>query len=112
MERVELLSAIGPEGEDVRDLIGRDDNRYAILVPPDRVELTYAAVSRARVVYAVAGRGYLHEWIPQGTESGLVTPISWVPEDRRIDFLKELMKHRELALEPVYQEWRQTRTKM
>lgn len=112
MERVELLSAIGPEGEDVRDLIGRDDNRYAILVPPDRVELTYAAVSRARVVYAVAGRGYLHEWIPQGTESGLVTPISWVPEERRIDFLKELMKHRELALEPVYQEWRQTRTKM
>ena len=112
MKRVKLLSAIGPEGEDVRNLIDRDDDRYAILVPPDRVELTYAAASGARVVYAVAGRGYLHEWIPEGSKSGLVTPVSWVPEERRIDFLKELMKHRELALEPVYQEWRQARTKM
>jgi hypothetical protein len=112
MERVKLLSAIGPEGEDVRDLLGADDDRYAILVPPDRVELIYAAASGSRVVYAVAGRGYLHEWIPEGTEAGLATPVSWVPEERRIDFLKELVKHRDLALEPVYQEWRQTRTRM
>jgi hypothetical protein len=112
MKRVELLSAIGPEREDVRELIAADDDRYAILVPPDRVELTYAAASGGRVVYAVAGRGYLHEWIPEGTESGLASPVSWVPEERRIDLLKELMKHRELALEPVYQEWRQARTKM
>ncbi len=115
MVQVEMLSAIGPEGEDLRGVIRADDDRYAVLIPPDRVELTYAADERApgaRVTYAVAGRGYLHEWVPQGTDAGLATPVSWVPEERRIDLLKELLKHREIALKPVYEEWRRVRGSM
>jgi hypothetical protein len=112
MTPLEMLSATGPEGEDLRSSIGGDDDRYAVLVPPDRVELEYAArgvAPAARVRYVVAGRGYLHEWVPEATAPAPAMPASWVPEERRIDFLKEMLKHREVVLQPVYEEWRRAR---
>ena len=114
MTPVDLLSAIGPSNEDLRDEIGADDGHYAILLPPDQVDLTFAAArppAGGRVAYAVAGRGYLHEWEPRGADSGRTMVASWVPEEGRIEFLKELLKHRELALEPVYETWRAARAR-
>ncbi|HET7497387.1 MAG TPA: hypothetical protein VFM00_03735 [Candidatus Eisenbacteria bacterium] len=108
MEPMTLLRAAGPDGEDLSDALRGDDDRYAILVPPDRVELAYEARSRApgnRVVYAVAGRGYLHEWTPEGVAEN----ASWAPDEGRLALLKELLKHRDLALRPVYEEWRSAR---
>jgi hypothetical protein len=131
MRPVDLLSAIGPGGTDMRPLLRSDDDRYAILLPPDRVEMTFAGAGaepgartlmpgktapNSRTVYVVAGRGYLHEWIPAQAgdgESGIgrsdeaaASLAAMVPEDQRIDFLKELLKHREIVLQTVYQEWR------
>jgi hypothetical protein len=108
MRPVDLLSAVGPAGDDLRQLIQEDDDRYAILFPPDRVELSFAAAEGtpgARIAYAVAGRGYLHEWIPEGSGDGVTSLAAMVPRERRIDFLKELLKHREIVLQPVYEEW-------
>jgi hypothetical protein len=112
MKRLQLLSAVGPQDLDMRGLLDQSDGRYAILLPPDRIELTYAPALGARVVYAVEGRGYLHEWIPRSATSGLVATVSWVPEERRLDFLKDLLlEHRDVALGPIYEEWRRERLK-
>ncbi|MGH7731310.1 MAG: hypothetical protein ACRENJ_08680 [Candidatus Eiseniibacteriota bacterium] len=112
MSPLDMLSAVGPSGEDLGDRIGADDGQYAILLPPDRVELTFAAARPAtggKVVYAVAGRGYLHEWEPRTAGAGLTLLASHAPEEGRIEFLKELLKHRDLALAPVYEAWRKVR---
>lgn len=112
MTPVEMVSAIGPSSEDLRDAIGADDGQYAILLPPDRVDFTFvAAPGGGRVAYAVAGRGYLHEWEPRGADAGRTMLASWVPEEGRIEFLKELLKHRDLALEPVYEAWKKARVR-
>jgi hypothetical protein len=112
MKRLQLLSAVGPQDLDMRGLLDQSDGRYAILLPPDRIELSYAPALGARVVYAVEGRGYLHEWIPRSATSGLVATVSWVPEERRLDFLKDLLlQHRDVALGPIYEEWRRERLK-
>ncbi len=114
MTRVDLRSAIGPSGEDLRKALGADDDRYAILLPPDRVDLAFAATESktgARVAYAVAARGYLMEWDPPAAEDGSTAPGSGLPADRRIAFLEELLKHRDLALGPVYEDWRKLRVR-
>ena len=108
MRPVKLLSAIGPGGEDLRPLLSAGDDRYAILFPPDRVDLAFAGPQTApgaKVFFAVAGRGYLHEWIPEGTADGVASLAAMVPRERRIDFLKELLKSREIVLQSVYEEW-------
>ena len=112
MVAVPMLSAIGPEGEDLRDAIGADDGHYSILLPPDRVEFRFAAArppAGGRVAYAVAGRGYLHEWAPRVADAGPTLLASWAPAGGRMEFLKELLKHRETALEPMYESWRKVR---
>ena len=114
MTSVELRSAVGPLGEDVRNEIGADDTQYAILLPPDRVDLTFAAAPAEagdRVAYAVAARGYLLEWEPRPAGDGSTALASFVPDERKIAFLKEALRHRELALEPVYEEWRKLRAR-
>jgi hypothetical protein len=114
MMRADMLSAIGPAGEDLREAIGADDDQYAILLPPDRVELAFTAArppDGGRVAYAVAGRGYLHEWAPRVTDATRTLLASQVPEEGPIEFLKELLKHRELALEPVYEAWKKVRAR-
>lgn len=114
MTPLRMLSAIGPAGEDLRDDIRADDGRYAIMLPPDRVDLTFAAARPAagsRVAYAVAGRGYLHEWEPRRMAGGISSFASQVPEEGRIEFLKEMLKHRQLALAPMYEAWRTIRAR-
>jgi hypothetical protein len=60
------------------------------------------------VAYAVAGRGYLHEWDPENAAAGTES-VAWAPGERRLDLVKELLKHREIALRPAYEEWRAVR---
>ncbi|OGF24723.1 MAG: hypothetical protein A2V63_13785 [Candidatus Eisenbacteria bacterium RBG_19FT_COMBO_70_11] len=112
MKPLEMRSAIGPDGEDLRGAIGAEDDRYAILLPPDRVELTFAAADDAGghgVAYAVAGRGYLHEWEPREAEGGAAAVAAQVPGEQRVAFVKELLKHRERFMQPVYEAWRRER---
>lgn len=103
---VETIAANGPGGEDLRGTLGAGDRSYAILLPPDRVELAFRAASNPRTVYAVEARGYLMEWEPVRPAE---RPAVAVPEERRIEFLKSLLKERDLVLEPIYAEWRKDR---
>ena len=114
MTPVKLLSATGPAGEDLLSDLEADDARYAILLPPDQVDLTFAAgrlEAGRRLAYAAAGRGYLLEWDLPLAEKGSASLASLVPEAQRIEFVKELLRHRELALQPMYEEWRKVRAR-
>jgi hypothetical protein len=98
----------------MRGEIGADDGRYAILVPPDRLDLAFASgrfPADRRVAYTVAARGYLMEWDPPEAADRSNAPASWMPADRRIETLKEILRHRDLALAPAYEEWRRSRTR-
>ncbi len=109
-----LLSAVGQDGEEFGHLLCADDDRYAILLPPDRVDLRFQAPEDATTrayIYAVAGRGYLHEWLSNSRPEGLGTLAEAIPGERRIDFLKEVLRHRDLALQPVYEEWAKRRAR-
>jgi hypothetical protein len=109
-----LVSATGPSGEDVRDEIGADDRHYTVLLPPDRLDLAFAAgrvPAGRRVAYAVAARGYLMEWDPPAAEARPLAPASWVPAAQRIETLKEILRHRDLALAPAYEAWRRSRVR-
>jgi len=114
MTPLRLESATGPGNEDLRRDLAEDDRHYAILVPPDRVDLAFSdrdAGSGARVAYAVSGRGYLMEWDPPRDAGGVTALASAVPADARIALLEEGLKHRELILEPAYQRWRKQRAR-
>ena len=109
---VPLVSATGPSGEDVREELGSDDAHYEILLPPDRVNLAFAATRSPggeKWAYVVAGRGYLHEWDPETASTAPAAFPASADADASIEFLKELLKHRELALQPVYDAWRAAR---
>jgi hypothetical protein len=114
MQSLDMLSAVGPAGEDVRDALGRDDERRAVLLPPDRVELAFSAArpsqARGRVVYAVTARGYLHEWDPRPQGDDAVAGFLPISEEHPIEILKRLLDHRDQVLQPVYETWRRTRT--
>jgi len=112
MTRVELQSAAGPAGEDLRGELAADDDRYAVLLPPDRVDLAFApAEPRAgsRIAYAIRARGYLMEWDPPALKHGSVAAASWSASDRRIGHLEAVLRDRNLALGPAYAEWRKLR---
>lgn len=114
MSRLDLRSATGPSGEDLRSEIAADDDRYALLLPPERVDLAFASGAKRRggkVAYAVAARGYLMEWEPPVADDNRALPGAGAPADRRIAFLTELLEHRDLALAPVYEEWRKLRAR-
>ena len=113
MQSLDMLSAAGPAGEDFRDALGADDERRAVLLPPDRVELAFAAArpqGGGRVVYAVAARGYLHEWDPRPRGDDAVVGFLPISEERPIEILKQLLDHRDQVLQPVYETWRRTRS--
>ena len=59
----------------------------------------------SRIVYAVAGRGYLHEWIASGTPNGVALLASQIPGEERIEFIKEALRHRSMVLDAAYREW-------
>ncbi len=114
MTRVALRSAVGPAGEDLRDDLEADDGRYAILLPPDRIDLTFAGrapKARGRVAYAVAVRGHLIEWDPPAAERAFQPPGPAVPSDRRIAVLEDLLGQRELTLGMAYADWLPLRTR-
>jgi hypothetical protein len=111
MTRLGLVSAKGTAGAGVRGDLDADDRNYAILVPPDRIDLSFAAgrpAAGGRVAYAVAARGFLMEWDPARASDSPAAPASWVPAADRIELLKKLLSNRDLALGAAYEEWRRS----
>jgi hypothetical protein len=106
---VPLVSASGPGKRDVAEIIRSSDQRYLSVLPSEKIELTYQALSARpgkKMVYALNVQGYLHEWVPSVVHTVSEAPLDRVAGETRIAFLKELLGLKELLLPPIYAEWK------
>jgi hypothetical protein len=105
---VRLVSAVGPEHNDVSSALAFADKEYVTLLPPEEIELTFQAAapsSGKKVAYAVSAQGYLYEWMPENREQTVSSQKVLVPRERRISYLKTLLQHKSIFLPPIYADW-------
>lgn len=109
---VPLLSASGPQQSDSRQLIRQADAAYVTLLPPQKLQLVFAAPAPAppgkQRVYVLDVRGYLHEWMPPepAADNGL---FRLVPDRYKLAILKWALRHPGIFLPPVYRQWQARR---
>jgi hypothetical protein len=110
---VKMISAIGPNQADFSSQIANSDEKYAVLLPPESIELNYEAIKPAnnkKMVYIINAQGYLHEWFPpKNSPQSNLSNIS-IPATQRIDYLKSLLQNKSIFLPPIYSQWEQTKT--
>ncbi len=112
---VRLISAAGPEGDDVAALIASGDDQHVVLLPPETMNLTFEPIrpsSEKKVVYAVNVAGYLHEWIPRAKDTSIATVVSLIPSAQRLEFLKLIFRNKGVLLPAIYSEWYAVRQKL
>ncbi len=105
---VRLISAVGPEGDDVAASIASGDDQHVVLLPPETMNLTFEPIRpspKKKVVYAVNVAGYLHEWIPQAKDTSIATVVSLIPSAQRLEFLKLIFRNKGVLLPAIYSEW-------
>ena len=111
---VQLVSAIDPGNKEVSSALAFPDNNYVTLLPPEEIELTFKSIipsSGKKVVYAISAQGYLYEWMPDIRDRNISSQKILVPENQRIQYIKDLVQQRSLFLTPIYAEWAQLRKK-
>jgi len=105
---VPLLSVDGQLSENQIELITEKDDQYAILLPSQNIDLTYAkqrAPAGKKLCYTLDVGGYLYEWFPQKNSTSLFAGFGDIINNDRIGFVKYLLKHKHLLLPPLYAEW-------
>lgn len=113
MEPVPLLSleVSGPAGESAMlEAIRDNDSTYAMILPPDYMDLTYDATSTGHMInptYVMSARGYLYEWLPEngGIPEGLI-PNRFRNMDSS-DMIAFFTHQEDLLLRTVYKRWQQ-----
>lgn len=106
---VKLISAIGPNGENSISQIQFADANYLTLLPPQKLELTFlpkAPPKNKKITYALNVQGYLYEWLQEERSNSRALPVNFIFEDSKIDYLKSLLKHKEIFLPLIYSEWK------
>lgn len=108
-----MISAIGTNHADYSAQIANSDDQYAVLLPPESIELNFETIIPAdnkKMVYIFNAQGYLYEWFPP--KDSLQSNFSnfSIPEAQRINYLKNLLKNKSIFLPPIYAEWEQTKT--
>lgn len=116
-EPVHLISATGAKGKDLREALACRDDKYAVLLPPEKVDFRFQSLQPHHgksIVYALNVGGYLHEWFPrEPIPSGNAerpTEFSAVRDmrsDAKLSFLKELLTHESVLLPLLYCAWEQ-----
>jgi len=109
---VPLLSAVGSRGEDLRHVLLTSDEEYAVLLPPDMINLKFRAsnpVEGKKTAYAIYVGGYLYEW-PSGKGSDALKALSpMISQEMKIPYLKTLLQNKSIFLPVIYSEWRKKR---
>ena len=88
---VPLLSVDGQLSENQVELIHEKDDRYAILLPSQNIDLTYAkqrAPTGKKLCYALDVGGYLYDWFPQKNSTSLFAGFGDIINNDRIGFVK------------------------
>jgi hypothetical protein len=105
-----IESIRGPKQINYLTTLRHNDDVYATLLPPDYLEISaYNKQPGEKIYYALSISGYMHEWIPENYANKSDTFINYIPEKMKIDFVKELLKNKNLFLPSIYQEWKKIR---
>jgi len=105
---VSMVSAVGSGDGDVLESLRRADTNYVVLLPLDKVNLTFKSVPSAKgkkIVYAIDVRGYLHEWVPEDNDRHGFAWTGFIPENQRMNCLKSLLHDKSIFLPSIYAEW-------
>ncbi|NGP75286.1 hypothetical protein G3570_01465 [Balneolaceae bacterium YR4-1] len=113
MEPVSLidLEATGPAAElEMLKAISDQDSSYAMILPPDHMDLTFDANSTRAMehpVYIMAARGYLYEWLPE--DGGIPEDMipDWFRNMDSSDMIAFFTRQEDLMLRSVYNRWQQ-----
>lgn len=103
-------NVVSSNGTTMDEAIARQDSAYAMLLPPDHVDVSFDARPASRMrhpVYLSAVRGYLYEWLPNaGNQVVLPMPL---PRSRggRVAMLSALLEHRDILLPLLFESVRQ-----
>jgi hypothetical protein len=107
-----LLSAIGPGKRDVSAVLRKADSQYAVVLPPEQIELTFRSLPPSpgkKITYALNAQGYLYEWFPEKKQEGGVALAKLIPEGGKVTYLETLLRFKSLFLPRIYSEWREAR---
>jgi hypothetical protein len=125
---VPLISARGPNGKDLAETLTHADDQYAVVLPPEKVDITFQSLQACakgvrppsvglvsafgghpgkKTVYALNVQGYLHEWFPESRDQSQFMLVNQMKRETKIAFLKNLLKHESIFLPLLYSEWRQ-----
>ncbi len=108
-----MRSAVGPRGKDLSSTLQHSDNTYAVLFPPEQIELTFDSIHPShgkKVVYALNVRGYLYEWFPEEKNQTPFTLVKQMSDDTKIPFFKNLLNHKSIFLPLMYSEWKKMKS--
>ena len=114
-QAVPLFLATGSDGKNKVSLLTNADDKYAILLPPEKIDLKFKVlppVPGKKITYAMSARGYLYEWIQQKTDQNIFSMFTNLIQDSKIDYLKHLLKNKNIFLPPVYTDWKRYKSEM
>lgn len=109
---LEMTSVNISTGMDWRDAISFADSSYALLLPPDYMDITFDStpvLDMQNPVYVFAAQGYLYEWFPVLEEPVQLVMLNEMTGNDRIELLKLLIQKKDLFLPPLYARWKKER---
>ena len=89
--------------------IAANDSTYALVLPPDHLDLTFdaaPAMGMRTPVYVFAAKGYLYEWLPSSASQSASSIAESMGGRDRVEMFKLLIKQKDLFLPQVYAAWR------
>ncbi len=110
IQTVPLHQADGPGGLSGKEILSRQDQDYAVLLPGDKIDLWFenkGLIKSPAVTAVLAVSGYLHEWLRQDdTINTFSLGAAGIWGNDRLAALTYLMNEKRLLLPPIYSDWK------
>jgi hypothetical protein len=93
-----IVNAMKNNNENVLSKINYDDSNYCVLFPNNKIDVNFIPLPTEddkKITYAIKTKGYLRSW-PWGKEQTEGRQIVKLSEDKKIEFVKNLIKNRDL----------------
>jgi hypothetical protein len=114
MRPLSMTTARASDGRDCSKAIARDDLEYALVLPPDHLDIAFdpePTRGMQKPVYVFAAQGYLYEWFPASPMASSSVGSPAPTNFDRVALLKLLIQDRNLFLPPLYAAWEKNREK-
>jgi hypothetical protein len=90
--------------------IAATDSTYALILPPDHLDLTFDAApgtGMQKPVYVFAAQGYLYEWLSRSVPPSTSLRAETAQGKDKVEMFKLLIQQKNLFLPQVYAAWRE-----